>query len=405
MAAFLYRGRNSRGERIEGRLEAAGLQAALSLLATQNITPLTLSEAQSAAGEQRKPAIFKPAVALEELLMFCRQMHSMSKAGVPVVQAIRTLAASNRSDKLREDLQGCASSLESGKNLSTSFSLYPETFSPLFINMMHVGENTGRLDDAFRELGNYLQMERETRKRLQQATRYPSFVLIVIAGAILLMNFMVIPTFAKVFAKFQVELPLPTRLLIGTSDFLIHYGGWLAGLLLLGFFIWRRYVHTEEGRYHRDRWRLQLPIVGRIFQRLVLSRFARCMAMMLRAGVPVIQTLNITSRALNNEYVGQAVRRMAVAIERGDTITRSASATGLFTPLVLQMLLVGEESGTLDEMLAEVADFYDSEVDYDLKLLADRLEPLLIIAIGVVVLILALGIFLPLWNLNTVFNK
>ncbi|MDF3031458.1 MAG: biosis protein MshG [Moraxellaceae bacterium] len=403
MGLYRYSGRDVRGKRVEGRLEAGSVDAVLTLLAAQRIMPITIGAAAGAPGK-RLHDFYQRAVATEELLMFCRQMGSMIKAGIPVVQAIRILSVSSRSEKLAENLAGCADSLESGKELSSALAQFPQTFTPLFVNMINVGENTGRLDEAFFELGRHLESERETGKRMKQATRYPGIVLIVITGAILLMNYMVIPSFARLFSRFKAELPLPTRMLIGTSDFLVHYGVLLACLLAIAFFLWRQYVRTEAGTYRRDRWRLGLPLVGDIYRRMVLSRFARCMAMMLRSGIPVIQTLNVTSRALDNEFVGQAVREMAVAIERGDNISRAATATGLFSPLVLQMLMVGEESGTLDQMLVEVADFYDGEIDYDLKQLADRIEPILIVVIGLVVLVLALGIFLPLWNLNSVFN-
>lgn len=404
MSRYRYQGRNSRGERVEGHVEAGSVDAVLSQLTARHIMPLTIREAVATAQKKSCLSLRQRAVAPEELLMFCRQMGSMMKAGIPVVQAIRTLSGSSRSEKLAKHLADCVQSLESGKDLSTALAQCRETFTPLFVNMIHVGESTGRLDEAFFELGRHLEAERETGKRMKQATRYPSIVLVVITGAILLMNYMVIPSFARLFSRFQAELPLPTRLLIGSSNFLVHYGWLLAGLLVIAVFFWRQYVRTAEGAYKRDRWQLHLPIVGEIYQRMVLSRFARCMAMMLRSGIPVIQTLNVTARALDNEFVGQAVREMATAIERGDNISHAATATGLFSPLVLQMLLVGEESGTLDQMLVEVADFYDGEVDYDLKQLADRIEPLLIIVIGLVVLVLALGIFLPLWNLNAVFN-
>ncbi|MCD6060665.1 MAG: biosis protein MshG, partial [Moraxellaceae bacterium] len=366
MSLYRYSGRDVRGKRVEGRLEAGSVDAVLTLLAAQRIMPITIGAAAGAPGK-RLNDFYQRAVATEELLMFCRQMGSMIKAGIPVVQAIRILSVSSRSEKLAENLAGCADSLESGKELSSALAQFPQTFTPLFVNMINVGENTGRLDEAFFELGRHLESERETGKRMKQATRYPGIVLIVITGAILLMNYMVIPSFARLFSRFKAELPLPTRMLIGTSDFLVHYGVLLACLLAIAFFLWRQYVRTEAGIYRRDRWRLGLPLVGDIYRRMVLSRFARCMAMMLRSGIPVIQTLNVTSRALDNEFVGQAVREMAVAIERGDNISRAATATGLFSPLVLQMLMVGEESGTLDQMLVEVADFYDGEIDYDLK--------------------------------------
>lgn len=405
MPAYLWRGRNAAGEKVEGRLEAATPEAVVNYLNLNRITPLSVEAARETAARQEIRLPWKKeAVSVEELIMFCRQMHSLTRAGVPLMRALQTLAASSRSETLRRDLTGAVEALSSGQELSTALSRHRDTFSTLFINMIHVGENTGQLEDAFKELARHLDMERETKKRMQQATRYPTFVVSAIGAAVLVINLFVIPAFAKVFEKLHASLPLPTRILIGTSNFLIHYGWLLVLAIMLAVWLIKRWIATEEGRVTWDRWKLKLPIVGTIFERIMLARFARSFAMMTRAGVPVVQTLNVVSRALGNEFIGRAVRGMASQIERGDTITRTATQTGLFTPLVLQMLLVGEESGTLEEMLGEVADFYEGEVDYDLKRLTDKIEPILIVAIGVLVLILALGVFLPIWDLGSAFR-
>lgn len=405
MATFVWRGRNAAGEKVEGRLEAANPEAVINYLNLNRIVPLGV-EAARATVERKEIRLSwrKPSVSTEELIMFCRQMNSLTRAGVPLVRALRTLAASSRSETLRQNLSDAVDALESGQELSTALGRHRDTFSPLFINMIHVGENTGRLEDAFVELARHLDMERETKKRMQQATRYPTFVVGAIGAAVLIINFFVIPAFAKVFEKLGADLPLPTRILIGTSNFLINYSWLLVALIVLAVWLIKRWLATADGRLTWDRWKLKLPIVGSIFERIMLARFSRSFAMMMRAGVPVVQTLNVVSRALGNEFIGQAVRGMASQIERGDTITRTATQTGLFTPLVLQMLLVGEESGTLEEMLGEVADFYEGEVDYDLKRLTDKIEPILIVAIGVLVLILALGVFLPIWDLGSAFR-
>lgn len=402
MATFRYSGRNAEGVKVAGIVDGNSAEAVASELLGQSITPLTI-EAQNAVDADVFASIGeflrRKHVDLDELIIFCRQMYSLAKAGVPIIRAIAGLGESNRNLYLREVLQKVRSDLEGGVSMAVALNAHPKVFGTLFVSMISVGENTGQLDQAFRQLASYLELERETRKRIKQATRYPLFVLSAMAVALTVINLFVIPAFSKVFAQFQAQLPLPTRILIATSQFFQDYW-WLLALLLGGslyaFFKW---IETEAGALKWDQLKLRLPIVGGIFERIALARFTRTFAMMYKAGVPLLQTLSINSASVGNKYIGQAILGMRESVERGEALTRSASASGLFTPLVLQMMAVGEETGALDDLFVEVADFYEQEVDYDLKQLADAIEPILIVAMGVMVLILALGVFLPMWEL------
>ena len=402
MATFRYSGRNAEGVKVAGIVDGNSAEAVASELLGKSITPLTI-EAQNAADADVFAALGEKLrrkhVDLDELIIFCRQMYSLAKAGVPIIRAIAGLGESNRNLYFREVLQKVRSDLEGGVSMAVALNAHPKVFGTLFVSMISVGENTGQLDQAFRQLASYLELERETRKRIKQATRYPLFVLSAMAVALTVINLFVIPAFSKVFAQFQAHLPLPTRILIATSQFFQDYW-WLLALLLGGslyaFFKW---IETEAGALKWDQLKLRLPIVGGIFERIALARFTRTFAMMYKAGVPLLQTLSINSASVGNKYIGQAILGMRESVERGEALTRSASASGLFTPLVLQMMAVGEETGALDDLFVEVADFYEQEVDYDLKQLADAIEPILIVAMGVMVLILALGVFLPMWEL------
>jgi MSHA biogenesis protein MshG len=298
-----------------------------------------------------------------------------------------------------EVLEEITSDLESGRELSTALARFPRIFSTLFQSMVRVGENTGQLDETFLRIGQYLELEKETRERVKSALRYPTIVIVAIALAIGIINVLVIPAFAQVFSRWSMELPWATRILISTSDFFVAYWVHLLVAAGIGVFALRRYLATDHGRYRWDKLKLRLPVVGSIIHRATLGRFARAFSISFRAGVPLIQSLTVISRALDNEYVGDRVLQMRNGIERGDTLTRTAASTGLFTPLVLQMMAVGEESGALDDLLEEVAGFYEREVDYELKNLSAAIEPILIVAVGVMVLMLALGVFLPMWDL------
>ncbi|RMF19779.1 MAG: type II secretion system F family protein [Gammaproteobacteria bacterium] len=403
MATFRYTGRDPQGERIEGREEATSAEALASLLMGQGITPLQIEPVESTSGSGPglgKFALFQPRVTLDELIIFCRQMYALSKAGIPIIRAMRGLAESTRSEALAETLHDVSRRLESGVNLATSMNAHPKVFNDLFVAMIHVGENTGQLDDAFKQLADNLELERETRKRVKQAVRYPIMVVVALFVALMVVNYWVIPAFAGVFAKLGADLPLATKILIASSDFFIDYG-WLVILLVvaggLGFYRW---VHTPEGRLTWDRKRLKFPIIGPLFELVALSRFARNFAMMLKAGMPIVHALSLVAEAVNNAYLGQAIKGMRTGIERGDTLLRTARQTEMFSPLVLQMLAVGEETGQIDSLLLEVADFYDEEVDYQLKRLSESIEPILLVFTGILVLILALGVFLPMWDMG-----
>ena len=361
MSQFRYTGRDARGQKASGVLEASSAQAAAGELQAQQVTPLTV-EAERAAEVDvlavLREKLRRKRVELEELIIFCRQMYSLAKAGVPIIRAIAGLGESNRNLYFREVLQKVRSDLEGGVSMAVALNAHPKVFGTLFVSMISVGENTGQLDQAFRQLASYLELERETRKRIKQATRYPLFVLSAMAVALTVINLFVIPAFSKVFAQFQAQLPLPTRILIATSQFFQDYW-WLLALLLGGslyaFFKW---IETEAGALKWDQLKLRLPIVGGIFERIALARFTRTFAMMYKAGVPLLQTLSINSASVGNKYIGQAILGMRESVERGEALTRSASASGLFTPLVLQMMAVGEETGALDDLFVEVADFY-----------------------------------------------
>ena len=406
MSQFRYTGRDAQGARVTGTLQSASSDSVASELLAQKITPLTIEEQREQGGDDLLATLTEKLrrrrVDLEELIIFCRQMYSLSKAGVPIIRAIGGLAESHRNLYFREVLQQVRADLEGGMNMAVALHAHPKVFTTLFISMVSVGENTGQLDQAFRQLAGYLELERETRKRIKQATRYPLFVLIAMAVALVVINLLVIPAFAKVFEQFKADLPWPTQVLIGTSQFFQDF--WWLLLLLFGgglyaFFKW---IETDAGALKWDATKLRLPIVGGIFERIALARFTRTFAMMYKAGVPLLQTLSINSASVGNRHIGQAILGMREGVERGEALTRTASSSGLFTPLVLQMMAVGEETGALDDLFVEVADFYEQEVDYDLKQLASAIEPILIVAMGVMVLILALGVFLPMWELASV---
>ncbi|TAA45197.1 type II secretion system F family protein [Corallincola spongiicola] len=401
MPTFEYRGRDSRGGEVKGQIDAANAGAAADLLSQRQVIPLQVkAKAGAAEGSSFDINDLLPSkVSLDDLSLFTRQMFSLSKAGVPILRAINGLAQSSSSKALKAALSDVAQELEGGRTISTAMSQHPKIFSKLFVAIVHVGENTGRLEDAFKQLSGYLELEIETRKRIKTALRYPSFVVIAIVIALVIMNIMVIPAFADMFKQFGAQLPLPTRILIGMSNFFVEY--WWALLLgavtLVSGTIYA--INTPKGRWRWDRFKLRMPIVGDIINRSTLARYARSFSLMLQSGVPLTHALNLVADAVDNEFMGQKIRDMRQGIERGESLLRTANSSELFTPLVMQMIAVGEETGRIDELLLDAAEYYEREVDYDLKTLTARIEPILIGVVAGMVLLLALGIYLPMWDM------
>jgi MSHA biogenesis protein MshG len=254
-------------------------------------------------------------------------------------------------------------------------------------------------------LFDQMEFDREMRQRVKTALRYPIFVIVAISIAMVIINIFVIPEFAKVFAGFNAELPLMTRVLLNTSNFTLQYWPLMLALIIGIAVMFGVYISTTNGRYKWDRLKLRMPIVGKIVLKGSLARFARSFALASRSGVPLIQGFNVVAQTVDNAYITSRIEQMRDGVERGDSILRTATMAGVFTPVVLQMIAIGEETGEIDDLMDEIAQMYEREVDYELKTLSSQIEPILIIALGVLVLILALGIFLPIWDLGSVALK
>ncbi|MEE9693133.1 MSHA fimbrial biogenesis protein MshG [Aeromonas hydrophila] len=399
MSSFAYKGRDSQGNAVSGVVDAANEMAAAEQLMRRGVMPTELKPGKAKVAALDWSLLLERGVRLDELVVFSRQMYALTRAGIPILRAIAGLEESAHSKPLKRALHALGEDLGNGRPLSSSMQAHPRVFSSLFVAIIHVGENTGQLEEAFLQLANYFELELETRKRIKTAMRYPSFVLIAIGIAMVILNIMVIPVFAGMFAKFGVELPLATRILLATSHFFVHYWWVMLGVLLAMVFGWRRWVSTVKGKLTWHRWQLKLPIVGTIIERSLLARFARSFSMMLKAGVPLNTALSLVADAVDNAWMAGRIRDMRAGIERGESLLRTAGSSGLFTPLVMQMIAVGEETGQVDDLLHEAAEYYEREVDYDLKSLTARIEPILIGIVAVMVLILALGIFTPMWDM------
>lgn len=405
MAVFSYKGRNSQGGVIEGTLEGDDSGAIADHLNNMGVTPIDIVVFRGAGGSHSKQADWlrklneKPITPMD-LMLFSRQMYTLLKAGVPILRALAGLQESTQNPAFAELLQDLRESLDSGRELSAALRRHPKVFSVFYISMVQVGEMTGTLDQTFIRLYAYLDFERDMKERISTALRYPSFVVIAMGIAIVIINLFVIPTFAKVYAGFHADLPAVTRILLGFSAFMVSYW-WVMLVMLAGAVAgFRYYVNTRTGRYQWDKYKLKLPIVGSIIFKATLSRFARSLALTFKSGMPILQGMSVVGLVVDNEFMRQRIEKMREGVEHGESILRTAVAAGVFNPVVLQMIAVGEETGDLDSLMAEVADMYEQEVKYEVSTLSAKIEPILIVSLGALVLVLALGVFLPMWDLG-----
>jgi MSHA biogenesis protein MshG len=402
MPSFSYTGRNAGGDLVEGVLEAADPGAVATQLISSGITPLEIGAAAPATlrAPERLGALRARRVDAAELMLFSRQMHALLKAGVPIMRALGGLQESAPNPAFRDAVRGLREALDGGRDLSSAMARQKGVFSPFYVAMVYVGETTGRLEEVFLRLFHHLEFQAFMRGQVKSALRYPTFVVAAMSMALVVINLFVIPAFARVYRGFGAELPTVTRGLIGFSDFMVQGWPWLlAGLaaVVLGI---RTHLRTREGRLWWDRAKLRIPVAGRIVLKATIARFARSIALAIRSGVPIVQGLTLTAQTVDNRHVAAQLERMREGVERGESVLRTAASSGVFTPVALQMIAVGEESGQLDDMMDEVADMYQREVEYELKTLSAQIEPILIVGLGILVLVLALGVFLPIWDLG-----
>lgn len=401
---YAYHGRNRDNERVTGTLEAASPANVADWLLNAGITPLVIEPAQAPpaeAGDVIGRLLGRDRIKLLDLMMFSRQMYTLARSGIPILRALQALETSSQRPAMKRLLYEMRQSLDSGLELSQAMARRADVFDPFYIAMVRVGETTGRLEEIFLSLFKHLEFQKFMREQVKSATRYPTFVVLAMAAAVVVINLVVIPAFAKVFENLHTPLPLMTRILLGTSRFMVDWWPALLAATAGAFFGWRAFVRTGGGRLFWDRNKLKLPVAGTLLRKAVLSQATRSLAMVFRSGVPIVQGLTLSAEVVENAHVAQALESMRGWVERGESLLAAGSRTGIFTPVVLQMIMIGEESGTLGEMLDEIGLMYQAEVEYELKTLSQNIEPILIVMLGAMVLVLALGVFMPMWDMGS----
>lgn len=402
MPIFEYKGRNEDGMMVSGTQEAADYDALGAALMLSRITPIEIRQQTTTAVAFK---LFEEKVTNLDVMLFSRQLYTLLKAGIPIMRALSGIQSSVGNKQLARVVGQLRTSLDAGRELSAAMAEHPKVFDSFYISMIRVGETTGNLDNVFLRLAEHIEFERFMRGQIKSALRYPMFVMTAMAIAIVVINIMVIPQFEKVFASMHADLPLITKMLIAFSGFMRNYWFVMIGMIAAAGWTFKSYTSTAAGRSQWDRFKMRIPIAGKIIFKGTMARFARSFALATRSGLPILSALRLVSQTVENDYIAAKILSMSSGIERGETILRTATQTGVFNSLVLQMIAIGEESGSLDELMQEIADMYQADVEYDVKTLGAQIEPIMIMFLGALVLVLALGVFLPIWDMSSVMLK
>lgn len=404
MPAYHYRGRDADLAPVSGTVEAESPAAVVTQLVAMGVAVVDVSASRVAEVQVEMPSWWQKMNAQpikdDDLILFTRQMHTLQRTAVPLLRALAGLQESTANRSLAAVLQDIINSLDQGRELSAALARHPAVFSDFYVAMIRVGELSGRVAEVFNRLFVHLEFEKDVRGQIRAALRYPTFVLAAAAAAMVVLNIFVIPVFAGVFAGLNAKLPLLTQILIGFSSWMVRWWPLLLIATVGGWFALRHGLRSSKGRYWWDRQKLRLPIVGDIILKATLARFSRSFSLASQSGIPVLEALTLVARTADNAYISRHIEDMRDGIERGESLHRCATQAGVFTPVVLQMIAVGEESGEIDSLLNEIAGMYERETAYSIKGLAVKIEPILLLMMAGLVLVLALGIFLPMWSLG-----
>jgi len=405
MPIFKYRVRDKSGNPVVGTIDAPDIQVAGDQLYASGYLPISIEETKEALSISLSDLWRRfQKVKVEELIVFSQQFSALYKAGLPLLAGLESITQEVKNKKFKQTLEEVSKQVEGGSTLHGVMSKYPEVFSTIYVNMVRAGETSGMLGEALDRFITLSDRELRTQQRVKEATRYPKIVIFSLTVAFAVLLIFVIPRFAQIFAQFKVPLPLPTLIMIGINDIFQNYW-YLVLIMVFGIpILLRRYLKTENGRYFWDKLKLRIPVFGAIFLKSALSRFSYTFVMLNRSGIPILQTLEITSTTINNVILSQSIENISRNVREGSNLTDAMRGTGMFTPLILQMVSVGESSGTLDAMLMRITEYYDVEVENSIKKMSTYIEPLLTLFLGVVVLFLALAVFLPWWNMAKLFR-
>jgi len=396
---YQWRGRTVGGENVSGELTVKNRGEALAQLRKKKIIVTSVRP-------KPKEVSFKlplgGGISTKDQAVFTRQFATMINAGLPLVQCLDILSRQLDKQVFRDTTRKVMNDIEAGSTLTESLAKHPKAWDELYVNMVNAGETGGILDTILMRLAEYIEKIEALKRKVKGAMMYPAVVLLVAIVATLFMLIFIIPTFAKMFADFGAELPLPTKIVLMISNAIRAW--WWAGLgaIIAGIFGFRKYYASDKGKHVVDALMLRMPVLGDVLRKGSVSRFTRTLGTLVSSGVPILDGLEITAKTAGNVIVKDAVMMARASIREGDTIANPLRQSGVFPPMVVQMITVGEETGALDEMLTKIADFYDSEVDTAVEALTSVIEPVMIVFMGAIVGAMVVAMYLPIFRMVNV---
>ncbi|MFA4906554.1 MAG: type II secretion system F family protein [Candidatus Margulisiibacteriota bacterium] len=407
MINFNYKARDRAGALASGRLEAESSKEAALQLEKSGLTPISIEDADASNIMLQIGKIFSgfQKVKSEDLVVFTRQLASALEAGVPLINSLDAVAEQIRNGKFRAAVLSVKKDIEGGLTFSDAMEKQHGIFPALIVNMVRAGEKAGILPKVLDRVSNLIEKDMQTTDKVKSASRYPMIVLVALGLAFVVMSVYIVPKFFAFFSAFKAELPLPTRMLMWVNHAIVNYWYWVLGVIVVLVFSFRRAVATEKGRYNFDRLVLSTPVFGPLYLRIYLSRFGSMLSAMLASGIPILEALTITSATVENKMVARIILDIRNEVAKGKTLTEPMKSSKIFPPISVSMVAIGEKAGTLENMLDKMADYFDREVDYTIKNLTPLIEPILILGLGILMLVFALGVFLPMWDMIKVFKS
>ena len=397
MPVFEYVGKNKFGQIIRGTKSAATIEDARRMIAREQIV---IQKIKKKGGMSFGLNLFKgKIVKVDELSIFTRQLATIINAGIPIVQGLGILATQIKNKKFQEAVSTVKSDIESGVSLEDALRKHPRAFSELYINMASAGEKSGNLPEVLSRLAKYLEREASVRGKVKSALTYPVVVLVIAITISLLILYKVVPTFSALFEDLGAELPLPTQILVSASHILVNNIGWLFLVTIAMFFAFRAYYRTYSGKRVIDNLKLKLPVMGDLAIKGSVARFSRTLATMISSGIDLLLALEITAKTSGNAIVEDAIMEARNMVTQGRELSNSIQNFKVFPPMLSQMIAVGESTGSLDEMLSKIADFYEEEVDRAVDTLLSLIEPIMIVFLGVLIGGMVVALYLPMFNL------
>lgn len=404
MAIFSYVAKDQNGKTITSTMEADEQRTVIDKLRQQNLIIISVSEGK-VKGQSFLQAANRKRIKIDDLVIFSRQLATMVDSGIPLVQSLDILSEQLENKTFKEIIGKIRHDIETGSSLSEAIGRHPKVFSPLYINMVKAGESSGMLDDILDRLATYLEKTAALQRKIKSSLIYPAMVSAMAAIITTVLIVKVVPTFKGIFDILGGTLPTPTRILIAFSDIVRKFFPFLIAGGVLFVIALGRYIRTETGRLQWDRLLLRLPVFGQLFRKVSVAKFSRTLSTLVKSGVPILTSLGIVGKTAGNKVIEIAVTNVRSSIREGENIAKPLAQSGVFPPMVVRMIAVGEQTGELEKMLSKIADFYDEQVDAAVSGLTSMIEPLIIAFLGIVIGSIVIAMFLPIFKITELLGK